>query len=129
VLPARHALARKARLRLAELAQERWDLNQASLGYSLLLLNACRAQGFEPMVRSSCRNLGATLELVKSGRLVSVLPNMALHRARTDRQLRVVRIAPAITRQVFVATVRESSRRPVIAAVIAALRGAARQRT
>ncbi|WP_159590851.1 LysR family transcriptional regulator [Hydrogenophaga sp. BPS33] len=122
VLPAQHPLAHNAQLKLADLAQERWDLNHASLGYNLLLLNQCRAQGFEPKVRSNCRNLGATLELIKAGRLVSVLPAMNLRAACVDVHLKVVRLVPPITRQIFIATVRESSRRPVIAAVIAALR-------
>jgi DNA-binding transcriptional LysR family regulator len=124
VLSANHPLARRAHIALADLAHERWCINRASVGYYGLLMNACHASGFEPRIKSSCRNAIATLELIRVGSVVAVLPSLSLTSACRDADFAILPLLPALTRKIVVATVRESSRRPLVGAVIAALREA-----
>ncbi|MFA7391981.1 MAG: LysR family transcriptional regulator [Pigmentiphaga sp.] len=122
VLPAGHRYAGRSHLSLAELSQERWDMNTASRGYHSLLMRACQEHGFEPRVRSSCRNPAASLELIRTGALVAVFPALVMMAARHDPDFAIIPLTPPLERTIFVATVRESSRRPVVAAAITALR-------
>jgi DNA-binding transcriptional LysR family regulator len=122
VVSARHRLARRKQLTLADLARERWDVNTVSTGYYSLIRSACQAQGFEPQIRSSCRNPTASLRLIAESSLIAVFPTLSLDGARHDKTLSVIPLVPPLTRRIFVATVRDSSRRPLIAAVIDVLR-------
>ncbi|WP_295540950.1 LysR family transcriptional regulator [uncultured Pseudacidovorax sp.] len=125
VLPARHPLAsRRLPLRLADLADERWVSNMISAPYHQLLMTACGDCGFTPRVRGSFRNLLATLELVRSGGFVSVLPYFAVCDLGADARLAVRPITPTLGRGVLAAYARGSGGRPAVAAALRALQAA-----
>ncbi|MFT3818662.1 MAG: LysR family transcriptional regulator [Rubrivivax sp.] len=119
---ARHRLARYRSVSLADLKDERWDVNVASTAYYQLLLDACLKVGFRPQIRSSCRNPAASYRLIAETNMVGVFPSLGLEDARKDPSLVIIPLVPALTRKMYIATVRESSRRPLIAAVIEVLK-------
>jgi DNA-binding transcriptional LysR family regulator len=121
-----HPLAGKRSIRLAQLATERWALNQASVAFHDLLQRECLKAGFRPDVRASCRNMLATIELVRTAALVAALPSFAVHAARRVRDIVTVPLVPALARDVVVVTRRGGARRKDVGSVLEALRQAAR---
>jgi DNA-binding transcriptional LysR family regulator len=107
------------------LAHDRWALNQSAATYHTFLLNACYAAGFTPKVTVSSRNTAVTLEMVRTGCVVAVLPRLALKLAETDTDFSVIPISPVLNRRVFVALPRGTAKRPAVAAVLDALQLAA----
>ncbi len=126
LLSSQHRLARYRTLSLADLKDERWDINTASVDYYAKLLQACLKEGFHPKIRSSCRNPAASYRLIEETDMVGVFPSLGLDMARALPGLVVVPLVPTLTRKMYIATVRESSRRPLIAAVIDVLRESVR---
>lgn len=126
LLSAQHRLARYRSLSLADLKDERWDINIASVDYYESLIAACQKAGFKPKIRSSCRNPAASYRLIAETDMIGVFPSLGLDIAKRLSDLVVVPLVPTFTRRMYIATVRESSRRPLIAAVIDVLRESAR---
>jgi DNA-binding transcriptional LysR family regulator len=79
----------------------------------------CRRSGFEPQVRSNCRDYSVIIALVEAGLGVAVLPGLALR----DRELRarVLPLDPPLRRRVLVALKPERRAHPAVAALMAAL--------
>ncbi|QBC30100.1 hypothetical protein DRB87_00255 [Pandoraea sp. XY-2] len=127
VVSASHKLASRKSIQLADLAHERWALNQSASTYHTFILNACYAAGFTPRVTASSRNTAVTLELVRTGCVVAVLPRLALKHAELDADLSIIPLAPVLNRRVFVASPRGVAKRPAVAAVLDALQNAATQ--
>lgn len=127
VVAADHKLAGRKSVALSDLAHERWALNQSAATYHTFLLNACYAGGFTPKVTASSRNTAVTLEMVRTGCTVAVLPRLALRQAEQDPGFSVIPIDPVLNRRVFVALPRGTSKRPAVAAVLDALSLAAEQ--
>lgn len=117
----RLAAADKRTIELGDLAHERWSLNLAATTYHAFLSNACYAAGFEPEIACSNRNIATTLEFVRTGHFVSVLPYLAVCNIMSDPDFRVLRISPRLNRQIFATVAKGSARRPVIMATLAAL--------
>ena len=126
LLSSHHRLARYRTLSLVDLKDERWDMNVASTDYWTALIRACQKAGFQPKIRSSCRNPAASYRLIEETMMVGVFPSLALDFARSRPGLVAIPLLPVITRKMYIATVRESSRRPLLAAVIEVLRESAR---
>ncbi|GAB7542757.1 hypothetical protein CS8_024260 [Cupriavidus sp. 8B] len=124
VVAADHKFAGKRSIQLSELAHERWALNQSAVTYHTFLLNAFHAAGFSPRVMSSCRNMAATLEMVRTGYAVSVLPQLALKTIRNDPEFSTIPIRPILNRRIFVALPKGAAQRPAVRAVLTALEAA-----
>ncbi len=124
VVAAKHKLAGKRSIQLSELAHERWALNQTAVTYYDFLLNAFHAAGFKPQVMSNCRNMSATLEIVRTGCAVSVLPQLALKAISNDPDFSTIPIRPILNRRIFVALPKGAARRPAVRAVLNALEAA-----
>jgi DNA-binding transcriptional LysR family regulator len=122
LLSNKHRLAHHRALSLTDLKDERWDINTASVAYYALLLDACQKAGFTPKIRSSCRSPSASYCLIEATDIVGVFPSLALDTLRGRPGLTVIPLVPTLTRHMYIATVRDSSRRPLIAAVIDVLR-------
>jgi DNA-binding transcriptional LysR family regulator len=84
-------------------------------------MDACAAAGFRPRVTASCRNIAATLELVRAGFVVTVLPMLALRSVANDPDFRIVPLHPISTRQIFVAMSQGMHNRPSYSAILTAL--------
>jgi DNA-binding transcriptional LysR family regulator len=121
VVSANHKLAGRKSIQLSDLAHERWALNQSAAAYHTFILNACYAGGFTPKVTTSSRNTTVTLEMVRTGCTVAVLPRLALRQAERDPDFAVVPIDPVLNRRVFLALPKGSAKRPAVAAVLDAL--------
>jgi DNA-binding transcriptional LysR family regulator len=121
VVSASHKLAGRKSIQLSDLAHERWALNQSAATYHTFLLNACYAGGFTPKVTTSSRNTAVTLEMVRTGCAVAVLPRLALRQAEKDPGFSVLPIDPVLNRRVFIALPRGTAKRPAVAAVLDAL--------
>lgn len=121
VLSVGHRLSTHREIELADLAYEHWAINRAANTYKSFLLKECAAAGFSPRIVASCRNIGATLELVRTGYVITVLPMLALVSVRDDPALRVVPLKPGFNRQIFVAMSAGVFKRPAFAAVLQAI--------
>jgi DNA-binding transcriptional LysR family regulator len=125
VVSAQHKLAGRKSIHLSDLAHERWAMNQSAATYATFLLNACFAAGFTPKVTASSRNTAVTLEMVRTGCAVAVLPRLGLRQAERDPDFSVIPIDPVLNRRVFLALPRGTAKRPAVAAVLDALQLAA----
>lgn len=76
LLPARHKLAARPRLELAELRREPFIFYKGKV--RSVLLEACRIQGFEPRVVCESTALETVRALVQAGLGVAILPELAL---------------------------------------------------
>ncbi|MBF9264088.1 LysR family transcriptional regulator [Paracidovorax cattleyae] len=123
VLPADHRLANQPSVTISELSAENWAINRNAQTYKAQIVTACHEAGFAPRVVASCRNMAATLEMVRTGYVITVLPALALRGAAVDPAFSVVPITPLMVRRIFVAMVQGTYRRPAIAAVLRALDG------
>ncbi|TAA50793.1 LysR family transcriptional regulator [Shinella sp. JR1-6] len=117
-----HRLAGAGRrtVELWELAQEKWALNQAAVGYQSFIVNACHAEGYSPNVMASCRNIAATLEFVRTGNFVTVLPGLATHNIKIDPDFRCLDLRPVTQRRLFSAVAKGSKARPAIGSALEA---------
>ncbi|WP_233849484.1 LysR family transcriptional regulator [Paraburkholderia sp. HD33-4] len=127
VVSANHKLAGRKSVQLSDLAHERWALNQSAATYHTFLLNACYAGGFTPRVTTSSRNMAVTLEMVRTGGAVAVLPRLGLRHAEKDPDFSILPIDPVLNRRVFIALPRGTAKRPAVAAVLDALTVAANE--
>lgn len=120
-----HPAARKAPLRLAELADTPWAAGEPGSGMAELVRRVCNgAGGFEPHIRHHTNELTMLLALVAAGEAVTLLPAIAL--AEAPAGIAALPVAGAdLGRTVFTAARTGSDRRPALAAVRDALRDAA----
>lgn len=121
VMAASHPLASQPWISLDMLANEKWAINRNAQTYRTQIVNACLEVGFTPHVVASCRNMAATLEMVRTGYVVTVLPALALKYAAVDPSFSIVPVKPLMARRIFVAMAQGTFRRPAIAAVLLAL--------
>jgi DNA-binding transcriptional LysR family regulator len=121
VVSASHKLAGRRSVQLSDLAHERWALNQSAAAYHTFILNACYAGGFTPKVTTSSRNTAVTLEMVRTGGAVALLPRLALRHVENDPDFAVIPVDPVLNRRVFVALPKGTAKRPAVAAVLDAL--------
>lgn len=86
VLPDGHPQARRARLRLADLADESWITGApgATCTDSQILLGACSAAGFEPRIAFHSDDYNAIQGFIAAGVGVSLVPDLALATVRED---------------------------------------------
>jgi DNA-binding transcriptional LysR family regulator len=127
VLSSQHPLARAGEIDLKDLASDHWAINTASEPYHSLLIKACSEQGFSPDIRASCRNMLATLALVKGGGFVTVLPFFGVCGMQDGAGLAIVKLREPIKRSVRIVLAKGRVICPGIVAVTEALKEAARR--
>ncbi|MFJ5881156.1 LysR family transcriptional regulator [Kitasatospora cineracea] len=123
-LPRTHRLARRRRLRLAELADEPWIA--ASRRPEATLLAACVRSGFQPRIAYEVAGWTAKLGLAAAGLGITLIPALAARAGRPD--LAFVPLHPDDTpvRHVHAATRRGHHPAPAVTAFLPLLRAAAR---
>lgn len=121
VMSADHRFADRTSLRIAELSAENWAINRNAQTYKTQIVNACHEAGYAPCVVASCRNMAATLEMVRTGFVITVLPDLALRSVANDPAFAIVPLEPQMMRRIFVAMLAGTLRRPAISAVLGAL--------
>jgi DNA-binding transcriptional LysR family regulator len=79
VLPADHALAKKRRLKLSELAKEKWGVwsERSFPGFGTPFVKACQRAGFEPKVVETLDDVGGVFSRVSQGDIVSYVGSVA----------------------------------------------------
>ena len=106
-------------VRLADLRDEPWIMDTEGSSIFGAVLRACRQAGFEPNVRSNCKDYSVIIALVEAGLGVAVLPGLALR----DRPIRarVVPVDPPLERTVMLAVKPERRHHPAVGAMVAEL--------
>jgi len=127
VLPAEHPLAASGEpVPFPALRGEPWALGKGDSHFAELTVRACRAMGgFEPEVRHHSNDLMMLLALVAAGQAVALLPDLVHPGREPGVAVRDV-AGGGLTRTVFSAIRRGSTRRPALIALRAALREEAR---
>jgi DNA-binding transcriptional LysR family regulator len=125
VVGKQHRLAGRRTVQLHELKDDSWALDLASHPYSTVVINACRAAGFEPDVNAYSSNLDVLLSLIKEGCSVSILPGLCVRLHK--RELALLKLTPSLGRAVHIACRRTARDRPAVAALRARLLDAAKQ--
>lgn len=101
---------------LAALRDEAWIMDTEASSIHQAVLRACRRSGFEPNVRSWCKDYSVIIALVEAGLGVAMLPGLALR----DRPIRavVLPVDPPLERAVLVAVKPERRSHPAVAAML-----------
>ncbi|HEY1539803.1 MAG TPA: LysR family transcriptional regulator [Solirubrobacteraceae bacterium] len=117
-LPADHPAARRARLRLKDLAGEAWILGTTgTCPDGAILLRACQAAGFEPRVAFQSDDYVAIQGFVAAGVGVCFIPDLALVAVRDDVVIRELEGRPPV-RHVLAATLAGGFVSPAAAAML-----------
>jgi DNA-binding transcriptional LysR family regulator len=104
---------------LRSLAREPWIMDTETSTICQVVTRACLRAGFEPHIRSHCKDYGVIRSLVAAGLGVAILPGLALHGRPTD--LRVTRTRPTLERTVSAAVRKERRAHPAVAALLVEL--------
>jgi DNA-binding transcriptional LysR family regulator len=102
-LPRDHRLAGRAKVKLADLADEAWLSGSAPSSCSLIVHNACRDAGFSPNIAFESDDYHVLQGFIAQGLGVTLLPDLALHTLRDDVVVRPTDPA-APMRRVWAAT-------------------------
>ena len=127
-MPARNRLARKGRLKVADLAGESWCTAPPGSPATVLLQQFCREYGgFEPKLEYTTEDVAMAQPLIAAGLAISLLPSLNLARPHPGVTVRELSVVPP-GRDVW--CVRPASRRlPAARPMVEALaRAAARFR-
>jgi DNA-binding transcriptional LysR family regulator len=117
-LPAGHRVAKKARIRLSDLAEESWVMGTTSrCPDGAILERACQAAGFEPRVAFQSDDYVATQGFIAAGVGVCLIPDLALVAVRDDVVIRRLEGRPPV-RHVLAATLAGGYVSPAAAAML-----------
>lgn len=105
--------------RLEDYRDAFWIMDTDNSHLSRVVLQACRGLGFEPHIRSSCRDFSVIIALVEAGLGVGVLPGLALR----DRPVRarISPIQPPLARRISSVIRPERGSHPMIVSALAEL--------
>jgi DNA-binding transcriptional LysR family regulator len=104
VLPKDHPLVGRARVRLSDLAEERWMLGSTgTCPDRLVFIAACHKAGFEPDVQFQTDDYNAIQGFVAAGAGPALIPDLALVNLRDDVVVRSLTGQPP-TRRIFAVT-------------------------
>jgi len=121
-----HPLARRRKLRLADLAGDPWVQGDCKGVCGRMHIAACEAAGFEPRVGFESDDYNVVQGLVAAGVAVSLIPELALTNVRDDIVIRGLGTEAPI-RRVAAATLEGGYRSPAVEAMLEILQEAAEQ--
>ena len=120
-LPANHRLAERSRVKLADLADEDWINSCPGTSCDQVVLNACRAAGFDPRVVIQSDENDQMQACVAGGLGVALWPQLGLAHVRPGVVVKPVS-GPQVERRVHAATLAGAYRAPATEAMLAILR-------
>jgi DNA-binding transcriptional LysR family regulator len=120
-VPQDHPLARRARVPLDALRDERWIQANPNGLCGMALIAACHGAGFEPQIVFESDDYSIVQGLVAAGIGVSLIPELARVNARADVVFRPLSTPPPV-RRIGVATLAEGYRSPGAEKMIAIMR-------
>ena len=123
LLPAGHRLAKKGRVELGDLREERWIGSLPGSPCHFVTMAACAAAGFAPQVRHEIDDWAITIELVAAGFGVGLIPTLAEPPPRSDIAIVPLARRPA-ARNIVAFTRRGTQESPTVARVITAMKAA-----
>lgn len=121
LLPRRHRLATRSRIKLSELRDETWIGNLPGSPCHFVTMAACAAAGFAPRIRHEIDDWAITVELVAAGFGVSLIPSLAHPPERDDMVVLPLDGRPA-ARNIVAFTRRGTEEAPTVARVLSAMR-------
>jgi len=127
-LPRDHALARREKLRLEDLAEEAWVQTSRSSPCARHVVRCAHAAGFEPNVSFESDDYQTVQGLVAAGVGVALIPGLALSVVREDIAIRALSPRPPV-RRVLAATPAGARLVPAAPAMLGILEQAATQLT
>jgi DNA-binding transcriptional LysR family regulator len=125
-LPSGHRLADRKRVALTDLAEEDWINSCPGTSCDQIVLNACRAAGFDPRVVVQCDANDQMQACVAGGLGVALWPQLALAHVRPGVAVKPVAGAQ-VERRVHAATLKGAYRAPATEAMLAILRETAEE--
>ena len=126
VLPENHPLASKAKVRLKDLDKESFVQTTESCPCGTIVLDHCRAAGFEPRVAFESDDYLTVQGLVAAGVGVALIPALGLAAYRPDVAIRPITGATP-KREIFAVTLPGGARAPATQAMLDVLVEAARR--
>jgi DNA-binding transcriptional LysR family regulator len=123
LLPARHRLASRKSVALADLSDEPWIGSLVGSPCHFVTTAACASAGFSPKVRHEIDDWAIIVDMVAAGMGVSLIPTLARPPQRHDIAIRPLS-SPAVARNIFALTRRGTEEAPTIAAVLMAMKQA-----
>jgi DNA-binding transcriptional LysR family regulator len=106
-------------VRLSDFRDAFWIMDTEDSHLGQVTLRACRASGFEPHVRSNCKDFSVIIALVEVGLGVGILPGLAIH----DRPVRasIHPTDPPLARRIASVIRPERRSHPMIVSALAEL--------
>jgi molybdate transport repressor ModE-like protein len=125
ILPTGHALAKRRRLSLSDLAGEQWVASTSVCGCRKITETVCREAGFEPRVAFEADETLAAQALVAAGVGVTLLPQLALTTLHPGVVAR--RLSNPPTRRIWVARLEGAYASPASDAMVQTLEDVAEE--
>jgi molybdate transport repressor ModE-like protein len=125
ILPTGHALAKRRRLSLSDLAGEQWVASTSVCGCRKITETVCREAGFEPRVAFEADETLAAQALVAAGVGVTLLPQLALTTLHPGVAAR--RLSNPPTRRIWVARLEGAYASPASDAMVQTLEDVAEE--
>ncbi|MEV0221155.1 LysR family transcriptional regulator [Streptomyces sp. NPDC050704] len=122
LVPDGHPLARAASVAIGDLADEPWIAGCPRCRGQLV--EVCERAGFTPRIDFATDDYPAVVGLVGAGLGVAVLPELAIESVR-PRGARMVRVEPALRREIVALTLPDLAQVPAVAATLDQLARAA----
>ncbi|GAA3476119.1 LysR family transcriptional regulator [Streptomyces yanii] len=122
LVPKKHRLARRRRIRVADLSAERWICYREDTDAARSLFHICAEGGFRPEVIFRTNDYNLPFELVRNGLGVAIVPELALSKSEDVHLIRLAN--PTHVRRVF-AVRRSGDPNPFLDQAVAVLRAAA----
>ena len=116
VLPIDHPLAKRRRLKLADLSEEAWICSSNQAGCRAITEHVCREAGFAPNVAFEQDETMALQALVAAGVGVSLLPRLALTTVHPG--VAVCKLGDAPSRRIWAARLADGYRSPAVDAML-----------
>ena len=120
VVSSDHPHARRRRVRLADLADERWIADRDAAGRHAVTEVACGRAGFIPAVAFRTADTLTAVGLVRAGLGIALLPRLAAD-AATGPGLALITVTPPVRRAIFLSS-RARTTHPGVTALRDALR-------
>jgi DNA-binding transcriptional LysR family regulator len=108
-----------APVRLSDLRDAFWIMDTEDSHLGQVTLRACRASGFEPHVRSNCKDFSVIIALVEAGLGVGMLPGLAIHDWVVRASIHPT--DPPLARRILSVIRPERRRHPMIVSALAEL--------
>jgi DNA-binding transcriptional LysR family regulator len=117
-------LSQRPYLELQALREEKFALDNAAKDYAGMVIRACRAAGFEPIVNGKCHGFEVVRALSVAGCSISIQPGLRIFDGPGDVCVREIR--PAIKRKISAAYRTGELRNPAVKAFMIELKTVAK---